>query len=289
MGQWRRGGSQEADGGATWRKGVGLCFAKCSHEDLEAKGFEGVDGLVIHVPGGSAVFDKRKLPSKRPYLKCVLAQAGLFAGGCEKFKSNGPQAYYKALLKNPKTLPGLPAIQYDEQLKELEDAADPPELMKLTAGPRKLTTVATVDPDIDGDADPPPEEPTPPPLQNDWGSSGNSHTSSSHASADGGSVDGDDGRGERDPYPEEIEGMRVSRESHLGRGDDGLRVQCMNPAHGNCSCYRSVKMWTDDFGIDAPVLFIKTWLSKSFSKTRDQHKRWRPGKNDVKLYMLANS
>ena len=83
--------------------------------------------------------------------------------------------------------------------------------------------------------------------------------------------------------------MTVKREAHLGRGDSGLRITCPNPLHPGCNCYRSTKLWTEEFGVEAPVLYLKTWMAKSFTMDPARHKRWRPGKNDVRLFLAAEA
>ena len=160
--------------------------------------------------------------------------------------------------------------------------------MGLPTRPSTSEALARVDSDIDGDDGPPHRGPAPLPIADECGSSGHSHTSSSHASADEGSVHGDDPVAP-DPYPLFIDGMPVTRESHIGRGDFGLRVKCANPAHVNCSCYRSAKLWTEEFGVDAPTLFLKTWMDKCLVLDGEAHKRWRPGRQAIRLYVLANS
>ncbi|CAK0789149.1 unnamed protein product [Prorocentrum cordatum] len=238
---------------------------RCPTVELkDAPGFVGCGRIVTRVPGGPAEFDHRRLPSKRFYLLCVLAQPHLFSNGCVQFKSNGPQAYFKALLKDPTAVPGLPAIKYIENDGESHDGPAPAQLLGLPTRSATSEAVARVDADIDGDDGSLHRAPAPLQLADDGGSSAHSHTSSSHASVDEGSVDGDTAVGP-DSCPLFIDGMTVTRESHLGRGDFGLRVKCSNPSHVNCSCYRSVKLWTEEFGVDAPALFLKTWMAKSLS------------------------
>ena len=246
--------------------------------------------MVIHAPEGApAEYDNRKLPSKRNYLKCVLAQVTLYAGGCKQFKSNGPQSYYAALLKDPTTEPGLAAAKYEEKLKQLTDGGVPPELEQIVPLPSQRRLVAPPDPDVDGgDAGAPP----PPAIGDgkDWGSSADSRSSSSAAApSDHDDDEAADGEDAADPYPAEIDGLLLKRERHLGRGDFGLRIACPNPAHPLCTCYRSAKMWTEDFGVEAPVLFLKTWMAKAFTTDQVRHKRWRPGKNDVRLFITSEA
>ena len=259
-----------------------------SCQELHSRGFTGVGRMVVHVAEGPAVYDSRKLPSKRNYLKCVLAQSTLFGGGCRLFKSNGPQSYYAMLLKDPLTEPGLKAIKYDEQLKKLTGNADPPELKQIVPAPGR-GAVSPGDPDIDGGEIEPPPPPPPLPVEDDgWGSSADSRASSSAAAAsDHGEDDEVDGEDVADPYPDEINGQLLKRETHSGRGDSGLRVSCQNPEHDQCTCYRSTKLWTTDFGVDAPVLFLKTWMSRSFSMNAANHRKWRPGKKDIRLFVLS--
>ena len=245
--------------------------------------------MVVHVPkGGTLEYDNRKLTSKRNYLRCVLSRMTIFGGGCKQFKSNGPQSYYAALLKDPLTEPGLPAIRYDEKLKSLEDGASaPPELRQIVPFRTRRQIVAPVDPDIDGgDVDVPP----PPAVVDGDGSSSDSNISSSKAPlSDHAGDEETDGADVSDPYPVEINGVLVKRETHQGRGDSGLRITCTNPEHGLCTCYRSTKLWTDEFGMEAPVLFLKTWMAKSFSMDAATHRRWRPGRRDIRLFVLSEA
>eukprot|EP00959_Pyramimonas_sp_CCMP1952_P242022 5059200-Pyramimonas_sp.AAC.1 len=134
-----RDACQRGDGGGRRRQasGGGGCRrrGRVNEEEeegeLEANGFVGCGRVVTHVPGGPAGFDHHRPPSKRFYMLCVLAQPHLFSNGCVQFKSNGPQAYFKALLKDPTTVPGLSAIKYIENDGESHDGPAPSQLLEL--------------------------------------------------------------------------------------------------------------------------------------------------------------
>ena len=124
-----------------------------------------------------------------------------------------------------------------------------------------------------------PTTPRPPSRQSIFLGVGSSSGSSRRAvSLDGDPVD--------DPYPVQLDGMVVTREAHPGRNDIGLRVAC--PVHDNCKCYRSTKLWVTEFGVQAPVLFLRTWMARASVMPRDRHNEWRPGKADLRLFLRAD-
>ncbi|CAK0833336.1 unnamed protein product, partial [Prorocentrum cordatum] len=207
------------------------------------------------------------LTSPRPRCPTVELKDAPVLNGCVQFKSNGPQAYFKALPKDPTTVPGLPAIKYTENDGGSHDGPAPAQLLGLPTRSATSEAVARVDADIDGDDGSLHRVPAPLQLADDGGSSAHSRTSPSRASVDEGSVDGDNAVGP-DSCPPFIDGMAATRESHLGRGGFGLRVKFSGPSHVNCSCYRSVKLWTEKFGVDAPALFLNTWMAKSLDNTK---------------------
>eukprot|EP00959_Pyramimonas_sp_CCMP1952_P416890 8734167-Pyramimonas_sp.AAC.1 len=67
-----------------------------------------------------------------------------------QFKSNGPQSYYAAWLKDPLTEPGLAARMHDEKLRQLTDADGPAELDQIVPAPAPRRLGAPTGPDIDG-------------------------------------------------------------------------------------------------------------------------------------------
>ena len=69
-------------------------------------GFVGEACLIEHDPETLLlVFDSRKPMTKKAYLRCVIAAAGLFAAGATSVKSNRSSAFYAYLLRHSKLPP----------------------------------------------------------------------------------------------------------------------------------------------------------------------------------------
>ena len=86
---------------------------------------------------------------------------------------------------------------------------------------------------------------------------------------------GEDGRAEDPTMPAFLLGQRVSVESKLD-GRIGLRVRCLNPAHGECKKYRSLRMQTDKYGPKAAVYYLTAWLEASHADLPQPHNKWKP-------------
>ena len=116
-------------------------------------------------------------------------------------------------------------------------------------------------------------------------SSGASTSSSRNSSLDCGRAQDVDGGPEEIEYaiPKFIRGVAVRTEMHRQRKDShkGLRVACANVGHLNCSRFRSLRIWSEQFGANAAAMYLDLWLSKSDSMTTKEHKAWYPTKRDL--------
>ena len=77
-------------------------------------------GVCLHDRDDFREYDGRRLLSRRAYLQCVLETKRTREAGCQAFSSQGSEAYFKALLKDPAhTAAGQTAQQYKPQLARL--------------------------------------------------------------------------------------------------------------------------------------------------------------------------
>ena len=231
---------------------------------------------------GVQEFDSRGLSSRRFYLQCVLCQDHLAEEGYV-FQSGRNANYYRMLLVNPMladptmsskaTKAALQNLEHSEPtaaIKAIMDRAVVPTrralrmLADVVESPASSTSdsdTSEVEDSPDGDviAAPPPPMPM--------------HASGAivfHADLDD------------KPYPNTIFGHMVHIESHKDPDgtvrQSGLRVFCKDPAHGNCSKYRSLKLGVGTHGKQAPVFYLAAWL---FSPDKHCEKRWQPDKAAV--------
>jgi len=261
----------------------------CLLDELERQEFVGRDSIVIHTSRSGMFYDRRNAPGRRAYFQCVLASASLFAKGVRKFVSNKSNAYYMLLLRSPGPVPDtLSADECNKKLKSMIGEWLAPAV--LACQPRsRPAQVALDDASVDGDdGDEGPvagrvSAATTPDLEfpdSDSSSSNSSSSSSSGGSVDGDGVDGDD-------YPSEILGSHVVIEHHKSGKDYGLRVACRNPDHVGCKKYRSVRKDVQQFGLQAPAIFLRVWLEKAFSMEPDEHHNYIPSRKDQREHLLA--
>eukprot|EP00959_Pyramimonas_sp_CCMP1952_P339223 7104492-Pyramimonas_sp.AAC.1 len=117
-------------------------------------------------------------------------------------------------------------------------------------------------------------------------SSEQSSSSSSSSSASAGASD--EGDGDAAPeVPDNVYGVPVRIETRSDSTAIGLRVDCPNASHVGCNKYRSLKVWNDELGEHAAILYLGTWLSEAYSRSHASHAAWRPTLTQVKQFQRS--
>lgn len=270
-------------------------------DHLAENGFTGQQIAVTHVSTSRRkVFDSRDLPKKRFYLQCVAKQKQLFRGGLASFRSDGPQAYYKLILRGQKDAPfGLPAKEYARRLAghdedELQGSTSTPQRMPASSSnedPRNKVA-APVDPmdaDIIGDDILPLPSPAVPSQGGTASNSGGGGVAAGEAVDVADDLFGDEAR-EVHMHPTVIEGVPVTLVR--GRYDaqwsyfDRLSVKCTNPKHIGCTKSRSTNLQVEVFGPRAAEIFLGVWVRASSTMAASTHRRYQPPVAAMRAYAL---
>ena len=121
-------------------------------------------------------------------------------------------------------------------------------------------------------------------------SSSSSATSSSSEGASSSESDSSTSSSEEhDPLPtglvppKRLEGQKVKVEYAAG-GAVGLRVRCNCAGHANCGKYRSANLGLALLGPEAPVWYLRLWMSRSGVLSLAEHREWRPKLHEVKAF-----
>eukprot|EP00959_Pyramimonas_sp_CCMP1952_P159189 3329334-Pyramimonas_sp.AAC.1 len=117
-------------------------------------------------------------------------------------------------------------------------------------------------------------------------SSEQSSSSSKPSSASTGASDENDG-GAAPEAPDNVYGVAVRIETRSDSTAIGLRVDCPNASHVGCNKYRSLRVWNDELGEHAAVLYLGTWLSEAYSRSHASHAAWRPTLKQVKQFQKS--
>lgn len=281
---------------------------------LSQQAYVGVDALVVHGPGVRQ-YDRRRLPSRRAYLQCVLRMDDLIARGVSQFSSVGSASFFEALLRSKKAVrPGLPAADYkrllaiergdDDALADLDARPKPP----LPAPPaaRRRPAPPIVDGGDSSDSS----------IVGCGGSGGGrkgdgaQRVERSLVGSDGeGSVvgvagpagaaavvavpeplvAGQAGRALPPGVPAMICGVKVQfvagRITATHTYVDRLSVRCSNDGHERCSKSRSLELLKERLGERCAEAFLGAWLAKAGSMTEAEHRKYMPRLAEMQAYL----
>ena len=252
----------------------------CLLDALEAAAWTPHHGILTHTPLSGSMYDSRHRSKKRCYFQCLLAGEEIWRSGAPEFRSNQPQWFFKLLLAG-KYQPTLSVAANQKLLRSIKSDALPKlqHLQRQAPNPRirisRLERVV-VDPaaghdDIIGDADTASEA---------------SHHEDHEIAPDVHVAGLEPALEMPPPIPEQIEGQAVlylpvwTNPEHPG----GLRVSC--PRHVGCSKYRSLLMWSDEYGsgVAAATAYLGRWVTSAGSMTVDQHRQYKPTLAETRAY-----
>ena len=282
----------------------------CLLDALRDSGFTGKSATVTHKRRGPKHFDARSQPCKGFYYKCLLELPRLWSEGANPFPSNLSQAFYKLLLAKPAAaLPSLSAAECNAEYAKLTGGEKPLRLALDAVKPEPKKSPSPPKFEIDGG-----EEEAPPasPEQKEQNSTtqrqrpsvgvveptepglppgrpvielagGNEESASIERSA--GSAGPRHAVEWPEGIPRTIYGQTICYEAAVPqRYNARIRVQCNNPAHGDCSRSRSLALCANEYGPRAAEMFLGAWLKHSFHLDAYGHSEFKPSRADIHAY-----
>lgn len=259
-------------------------------------GYQPIRCKKIHRPENVALqYDGRKLASKRAYLQCVLCLDALYEKGLTQLSSTATEKAYRYCLSaaNLADFDWSPAAIR----RRLSGAALGEANIPLLALARPEIPVEDAQPQFGlvwGQSDssvapstPPAVSPLPLPDGEDEGvATPPAGAAALEALPDIEEEIAVDGESDEDwSVPLTIAGMTVSL-SENNRGQQGIRIAC--PWHGlDCRKFRTLSLWQDEFGENAPVDYLATWAAGGEHRDQQAHVRWFPRREDVRAYLAA--
>lgn len=284
------------------------------------RGFVGVDRVVRHKQGVME-FDRRRIAGRRSYLQCVLHADKIAAKGVADFPSNGPIAYFEALLFGKTAVrPGLPATVYKQLMAKDGADGDAWALAPLDAAPERgrrasaapplaaaSASPAALEDDAAGDTDDgsvvgcaSPEREAVAIAQAIAAAASDSDNSVVGGGADqehelaAPEVADAPAPGAREGVPESLLGVPVSyvqgRSTTTHTYADRIGVRCPNAGHGNkCGKSRSLALWKDRLGPRCAEGFLGAWLSKAHTMPAAAHAKYAPTVEETEAYLVQHS
>ena len=276
----------------------------CLLWSLRDKGWAPRKGLVVHNHDARAqIFDGRNLASRRAYFQCVHVLDKIHAAGVLSVRSDGPNAYYELLLRQPhKAIAARPATEYlkllkdggyDVEVPEIEEA-EPAQIRHRDLGMDALAVA--IAPDLGDEAVPARGARDRSPSSSSSGS-GDSNSSSSSSSPSGAPAAvplAPDGIAPDEPaphvemdapiVPDFLFGKRVALESHGFH--TGIRVRCC-AGHPHCRIFASLSKWRRELGPQASVHILSCWLARAGGMDAADHRIWRPTLANVQEHIAA--